>query len=105
MDNEKLFDLKEAKKLIGYYNDLNIMMALKVVQILDLDLLKASKSIREFEGLDHRMKLISTVNKRFFYDDTLATIPAASINSIKSIPNAPPIIRSIARSVSLGFLI
>ena len=86
------FDLNKEKKLIGYYNDLNIMMALEVAKILNLDLDKASLSIREFEGLDHRMKKIATVNNRSFYDDTLATIPAASLNSINSIPNVTTLI-------------
>ena len=92
LDNENIFDLTEDKKIFGYYNNLNIMMALQVAKILDLDLKQAGKSIKEFEGLDHRMKLVGVVNKRCFYDDTLATIPAASINSIKSIPNVKTII-------------
>ena len=92
IDNKEVFDLSKDKKLIGYYNDLNIMMALEVANILNLDLDQASKSIREFEGLDHRMKLVGVVNSRSFYDDTLATIPAASINSIKSISNVKTLI-------------
>ena len=67
-------------------------MALEVAKLLNLDLEKASKSACEFEGLDHRMKLVGNVNNRYFYDDTLATIPAASINSIKSIPNVKTLI-------------
>ncbi len=92
LDNKEVFDLTKEKKLIGYYNNLNIMMALEVAKILNLDLDKASSSIREFEGLEHRMKLVATIDERAFYDDTLATIPAASINSIKSISNVKTLI-------------
>ena len=109
LDNEKVFDLNEEKHLIGHYNDLNIMMALEVARILNLDLNKAILSIKNFEGLDHRMKLVGVVNKRRFYDDTLATIPAASINSIKSIPNVKTLIlggmdRNIAYDEYIEFL-
>ena len=92
LDNQKVFDLNQPKKLIGYYNTLNIMMALQVAKILNIDIEKAGESLRSFEGLDHRMKLVGNVNNRLFYDDTLATIPAASINSIKSIANVKTLI-------------
>ena len=92
LDNEVVFDLSCEKKLLGHYNDLNIMMALEVAKILKLDLDKANKVISEFEGLDHRMKKVATINGIDFYDDTLATIPAASLNSVRSIPNVKTLI-------------
>lgn len=86
------FDLTKEKKIFGYYNDLNIMMALKVALLLNLDINITFESIREFAGLEHRMKLIAKVNNINFYDDTLATIPAASLNSVNSIPNVTTLI-------------
>ena len=92
LDNEEVFDLTLDKKLLGHFNDLNIMMALEVAKLLKLDLNKAKDTICLFEGLDHRMKKVAEVNGRSFYDDTLATIPAATINSINSIPNVKTLI-------------
>ena len=92
IDNKEVFDLTKDKQLVGYYNNLNIMMALEVAIILSLDLARASETICNFEGLDHRMKLVATKNGISFYDDTLATIPAASINSVYSLPNVKTLI-------------
>jgi UDP-N-acetylmuramoylalanine--D-glutamate ligase len=90
--DKEVFDLNSKRHLLGHFNDLNIMMALEVAKILNLDLDKARSSICAFEGLDHRMKKVAEINGISFYDDTLATIPAASINSVKSIPNVKTLI-------------
>lgn len=92
LDNEKVYDLNVKRNLIGSFNNLNIMMALKVAKILNLDLTKAQKTVAQFKGLDHRMSLVDTINDITFYDDTLATIPAATQNSILAISNVETLI-------------
>lgn len=92
IDNEFVYDLNLKRHLIGEFNNLNIMMALQVSKLLSLDLSKTWESIANFKGLEHRMSLIATVNEIEFYDDTLATIPAATQNSILAISNIETLI-------------
>lgn len=92
LDSREVFDLNLKRNLIGDFNNLNIMMALQVTKLLNLDLEKARHTIADFKGLEHRMSLIATVNDISFYDDTLATIPAATQNSILAIPNIETLI-------------
>ena len=74
------------------HNINNIMFALGVCNILNLDMNKAVYSIKEFKPLEHRMEYIAKINGIDFYDDSIATIPEATINAIKSIENVNTII-------------
>ncbi|MBQ4584148.1 MAG: UDP-N-acetylmuramoyl-L-alanine--D-glutamate ligase [Bacilli bacterium] len=92
LEDSEVFDLNIKRNLIGDFNNLNIMMALEVAKLLNLDLEKARQTIIDFKGLEHRMSLIATVNDISFYDDTLATIPAATQNSVLAISNVETLI-------------
>lgn len=91
-NNTKLMDINENIKLKGMHNINNIMFILAVCNILGLDYLKAIKSIKEFEPLEHRMEFVGTVNDVDYYNDSIATIPEATINAINSIKNINTII-------------
>ena len=63
-----------------------------VCDILKLDFEKAKKIIAKFEPLEHRMELVWTFDWVTYYNDSIATIPASTINSLKSIPNVNTLI-------------
>ena len=63
-----------------------------VCDILWLDFEKAKKVISEFKPLEHRMELVWTFDWVTYYNDSIATIPESTINSLKSIPNVNTLI-------------
>lgn len=46
------------------------------------------KALESFEGLAHRLQKIATVNGVDYYDDSISTIPQATISAAKSLGNA-----------------
>ena len=87
-----IYDFKKRQNLEGLYNRIDMLFALKVAQILNLDLKEAEKVIRNFKTLPHRMERIGTYKEITFYDDTLATIPEATMNSVNSLEKVDTLI-------------
>lgn len=90
--NNELLYVDGNRELIGDHNLKNIMFALTVVKILNLDLLKAKDTIVTFKGLKYRMEKIGTFDEITYYNDTIATIPDATINAIEAIKNVDTLI-------------
>jgi len=84
LNNEVLYEDKD-RLLIGDHNLKNIMFVMTVAKILDLDLELAAKTISQTKGLKYRMEYIGTYDDIKYYNDTIATIPDATINAIKAI--------------------
>ena len=68
-------------KLIGEHNFKNILFVLLVAHLYHLDLNKTLDSISKFEGLEHRMEYVGNYFGIDFYNDTIATIPEATISA------------------------
>lgn len=81
--NNKYSNIKANLK--GEHNLKDILYALKVSEILNLDLNKSLDAIEKFKPLKHRMELVGTYNGIIFYNDSIATIPDATINAIKAL--------------------
>lgn len=92
LNNEQVYNTKQERKLLGEHNLINIMVCLTISKILKLDMKEATKSIAEFEPLEYRLQNIGTINEVTYYTDTLATIPEATIASIKTLPNVNTLI-------------
>ena len=92
LNNEQVYDTKQERKLLGEHNLINIMVCLTISKILKLDMKEAAKSIATFEPLEYRLQNIGTINDVTYYTDTLATIPEATIASIKTLPNTNTLI-------------
>ena len=90
--NNELLYIDTERKLIGDHNLKNIMFALTVSKILNLDLVKAKDVIVTFKGLKYRMEKIGTFDDITYYNDTIATIPDATINAIEAIKNVDTLI-------------
>ena len=85
LGNEEIKKEDKDISLPGSHNLKNIMFALLVAKIYNLDLQKAIKTINNFKPLEHRMELVGTINNITFYDDAIATIPEATINACQSL--------------------
>lgn len=91
-NNEILYIDDDKRKLLGNNNLENIAVASLVAKLLNLDLEKAKTAIDNFNGLENRLELVGTFNNITYYCDTIATIPAATISSIKALKNVNTLI-------------
>lgn len=89
---KEIYNVNEKRNLLWDHNLRNIMNIFVVCDILKLDFEKAKKVISEFKPLEHRMELVWTFNWVTYYNDSIATIPESTINSLKSIPNVNTLI-------------
>jgi UDP-N-acetylmuramoylalanine--D-glutamate ligase len=71
---------------------MNIMAALKVAKILNLDMNKCIAAITNFKPLPHRMELVGTFDGITYYDDAIATIPEATIDCIDALKTVDTLI-------------
>lgn len=85
INDKQIYNLDSDRKLIGNHNVNNIMFVLGVVDILNLDTEKAIHSINNFDPLPHRMELVGTYNDVTYFNDSIATIPESTINSINGL--------------------
>ena len=87
-----IYNIKSPRKLLGEYNLNNIMFALGVSQILKLDLDKTIKSIQNFEPLHHRLEFVGKYNDISYYDNSIGTIPMATMEAVKVLKNVDTLI-------------
>lgn len=88
----KLYDCKSNRILKGNNNLKDIMFVMGVAKYLNLDLEKASTAINNFKGLEHRMEFVGVVDDVTYYNDSIATIPQATINNVETIGNVDTLI-------------
>ncbi len=86
-DKNYQFDFKRKRKLLGKHNETNIKFAIEVSKILKLDMEKVYQTIYEFKPLEHRLEYVGKYNDVFYYNDSIATIPEATISCIEALKN------------------
>ena len=80
------------RTLKGEHNLNNILFALTVCKILNLDFNKAYETIANFKTLSHRLELVGTYDGITYYDDSISTIPEAAINAVLALDNVNTIL-------------
>ena len=90
--DKPIYDTQEPRKLVGDYILNNIMFALGVSEILELDAKKTAKTISQFDPLRHRLQLVGNYNGVSYYDNSIATIPKATIEAVKALQNVDTLI-------------
>ena len=83
---------KIVTELKGEHNLKNIMFALLVSNLYNLDLNKTLETIRKFKPLEHRMEYVGKYKNINFYNDSIATIPEATINACKTLKDVNTLI-------------
>lgn len=91
-NNTEMMAFNQPIKLKGEHQKNNIMFVLAIVHILKLDLERAIQTIQNFEPLEHRMELVGKINGVTYYNDSIATIPEATIGTIKALENVNTLI-------------
>lgn len=82
----------ELKYLKGEHNKSNAVAAMKVVEILGLDKEKAIESMINFEPLAHRLQPIGAIDGVSYYNDSISTIPEATIAALEALKDVQTLI-------------
>lgn len=94
-------------KVLGDHNRYNAYVVstiaseqFKIPDIISKD------SLKDFEGLAHRLQFIGTVDGIDYYDDSISTIPGATISALEAVKNAySVIIGGMDRGIDYSLLI
>jgi len=83
-----LMPVSEITNLKGNHNLLNIMAAINAVALTSpVSLDSLSSAIRSFKPLEHRLEFVGKYNGIEFYNDSISTIPEATIAAIEALKN------------------
>jgi UDP-N-acetylmuramoyl-L-alanine---L-glutamate ligase len=85
-------DVGNRIALKGEHNLKNIMAAVGAAKILDIPDMTIQNVILKFEGLEHRMEHIGNFGGIEFYNDSIATIPEATMAALKTLPDVDTLI-------------
>lgn len=70
----------------GAHNQANAQAAFAAASLMGVTHDEAQRSIQSFRGLPHRLQLVHEANGVRYFDDSIATIPAAAIAALESFP-------------------
>ena len=90
--DKPVYNKNEKRNLVGDFNLNNIMFVLGISELLNLDLNKTIQSISEFKPLPHRLECVGEYNGVIYYDNSIATIPMATIEAVKALKNVDTLI-------------
>lgn len=83
----------DAMNLLGEHNRYNASFVNHVAtERFGLDKESVKKAIEEFPGLPHRLQYVDTVGDVRYYDDSISTIPEATIQAIESVPGCATVL-------------
>lgn len=91
-EGKPIYDKNEKRNLVGDYNLNNIMFVLGVSEILNLDITKTINSISTFKTLEHRLELVGEYDGILYYDNSIGTIPNATIEAVETLKNVDTLI-------------
>lgn len=91
-NDKPIYNKNEPRNLLGEYNLNNIMFVLGVSEILKLDIQKTIQSISNFKTLEHRLELVGEFDGVLYYDNSIATVPMATIEAVKALKDVDTLI-------------
>lgn len=80
---KKVLSLKDIK-LLGTHNVENVLAAVAVTYYMGVPIDIIEKVCTEFQGVEHRIEYVKTVNGVAYYNDSKGTNPDAAIKAIKA---------------------
>jgi UDP-N-acetylmuramoylalanine--D-glutamate ligase len=104
-----IYSNKSAPPLKGEHNYGNIMAAAAACFLTGIPEDQISAGVRTFKGLEHRIEYVDTVDGIRFYNDSIATIPEATIAAVKTLQDVDTLIlggydRGIDYAILYSFL-
>ncbi len=86
------FDFSKRSALPGNHNLKNIMAAVLAAKIAGVEDSAILKAVNSFKGLEHRLEYVGLFKGIHFYNDSIATIPEATIEAIKTLKTVDTLI-------------
>ena len=86
------FPISFSNQLVGEHNQKNISVAVSVAKILGVSEDIIEKAISEFRGLPHRLEFVGTYDGVLYYNDSISTIPEATMNAVESLKDVDTLI-------------
>ncbi len=80
---EKIINITDLP-LLGKHNLYNIMPAVIIAKMLGADTAKIAQALHTFQPLPHRLELAAKMNGVSYVNDSLATMPDATISALKA---------------------
>lgn len=105
VEGQRISFEKLAPKLEGKHNIYNIGIALCAAVRQGCDLDKAAEAVSSFNGLEHRMEFVKIVNGVKYINDSISTIPLATINAVKTFNADTVIIGGMDRGINYDILV
>ncbi|RLD67402.1 MAG: UDP-N-acetylmuramoyl-L-alanine--D-glutamate ligase [Bacteroidetes bacterium] len=111
LKNGKKFSFDFSKMaLLGNHNILNVLAAINVCMALSMNIQEAINNLESFKPLPHRLEDVGIHHGIRFINDSIATIPEASIKAINTFADLDILIlggfnRGIDYSVLIDFLL
>lgn len=108
--NSLVLDDGIDRKLLGHHNLLNMTVGILMARLAGFDDTSIElAALSAFKGLPHRLAYVETVNQVAYYNDSISTIPQATIAAIEAIPTVATVIvggmdRGIDYSVMTGYI-
>lgn len=87
LQDRELLEIAKSSLLIGQHNLYNIIPAIIIAQKMKLTLAQITAALKTFQPLPHRIEFVAEINGVKFYDDSIATVPEATIAAIQSFPD------------------
>ncbi len=79
--------------LLGEHNQYNANVVYKICsELYDMSDEEIRSAFRDFSGLPHRMEFVGNIDGVRYYDDSISTIPEATIQAIESIKDVKSVI-------------
>lgn len=94
-ENNKItpvYDLRQERSIRGEHNIRNIMAAICACIKCGVPVEIINEGINSFKGLEHRIEYVGKYDGVEFYNDSIATIPEATIEAMKALRNVETII-------------
>lgn len=86
-------NLRFEMNLLGEHNQYNANFVYYVAnKLLNINDKTIRESFKNFKNLKHRIDYVGKIDDVDYYDDSISTIPQATINAVKSIPNIQTVI-------------
>ncbi len=91
---EKLFAIDDSFPLKGKHNLQNVAAAIIAVKLAcpTLDYQQLKRTIESFRPLPHRLEYVATIDDVVFYNDSISTIPQATIAALQALDNVNTLI-------------
>lgn len=86
-NNEKIIDINNFDNIRGEHIFRNICGILTFLKEENIDINKSLETLKTFKTLEHRLDIFYNKNNTIFIDDSISTIPEATIEALKTFDN------------------